>query len=171
MLKKKIIFVLIVLALICAIVLVGIKKNGNIKDNINVTTSFYPMYIASINLLDGIEEIEVARLILDNFGGDIYYIPEVKGKYKGIKTPDYIWNNERFDLKSINGTSKDALRNALSPKRDQAENFIIDISKTTLSNEEIERQIEVVYNSYNTDFVDKLLILKDKKIINVYKRV
>lgn len=149
-------------------------QKGRIKESDRyVSPKGYTYKIDGKNVIqnNSIEEIEVARLILDNFGGDIYYIPEVKGKYKGIKTPDYIWNNERFDLKSINGTSKDALRNALSPKRDQAENFIIDISKTTLSNEEIERQIEVVYNSYNTDFVDKLLILKDKKIINVYKRV
>ena len=98
MLKKKIIFVLIVLALICAIILVGIKKNGNIKDNINVTTSFYPMYIASINLLDGIEEIEVNNLTQKSTGCVHDY----------TLTPDEMIKLSTADVFIINGNGMEA---------------------------------------------------------------
>ena len=98
MLKKKIIFVLIVLALICAIVLVGIKKNGNIKDNINVTTSFYPMYIASINLLDGIGEIEVNNLTQKSTGCVHDY----------TLTPDEMIKLSTADVFIINGNGMEA---------------------------------------------------------------
>lgn len=55
-------------------------------------------------------------------------------------------------------------------KKRQANNFVICADKTDLSIEELKRQILDIYRSKNTSFVDMIILIKDNKIINVYKR-
>lgn len=50
------------------------------------------------------------------------------------KTPDYIYKGDRFDLKELNGASDKAIYNAIHKKKEQANNFIIDISKIDTRN-------------------------------------
>lgn len=116
------------------------------------------------------KEITVANLLHDKFGGDIYFIPEVNGKYSGVKTPDYVWNKERWDYKELTSAKDEAIRNAIHRKRDQAENFIIGISDNPLTNAEIIKQAEKIFTYPNTDFVDKLIILKENDVIKILKR-
>lgn len=116
------------------------------------------------------KEIAISKLIHDIFGGDIFLIPEVNGKYNGVKTPDYIWNKERWDAKELKSTKEEAIRNLIHKKREQAENFIIDISENTLSDETIIEQAEKIFTYENTNFVDKLMIIRDSNIIRILKR-
>lgn len=116
------------------------------------------------------KEIAISKLIHDIFGGDIFLIPEVNGKYNGVKTPDYIWNKERWDAKELKSTKEEAIRNLIHKKREQAENFIIDISENTLSDETIIEQAEKIFTYENTNFVDKLMIIRDNNIIRILKR-
>ena len=44
------------------------------------------------------------------------------------------------------------------------------IDKTPLQIEEVERQIEGVYESKRTDFIDEVVVLKSGEIVKVYKR-
>lgn len=97
-------------------------------------------------------------------------VPEVNGKYSNVKTPDYIYNGDKYDLKEIHGMSKDALRNAIHKKAGQAENFIIDVTESKLELDEINRQAENIFISYNTGFVKTIVLLKGQKIIRVLKR-
>lgn len=115
-------------------------------------------------------ELEVAKILQDTFGGDIQFVPEVNGKYSNVKTPDYIYNGDKYDLKEIRGMSKDALRNAIHKKAGQAENFIIDVTESKLELDEINRQAENVFISYNTGFVKTIILLKGQRIIRVLKR-
>lgn len=46
-------------------------------------------------------ELEVAKILGKIFGVQVNIIPRVN-EPAGIKTPDYIINNEKFDLKEIN---------------------------------------------------------------------
>ena len=39
------------------------------------------------------QELEVAKWLLDTFGGNIYMLPRINNP-SGIKTADYLWNNE-----------------------------------------------------------------------------
>ena len=43
-------------------------------------------------------EKECALWLANTFGGEIFMCPRVN-KPEGIKTPDFIWNNERWNLK------------------------------------------------------------------------
>ena len=55
-------------------------------------------------------------------------------------------------------------------KKKQASNFILDISKSPLDEREIVRQIEDIYWSRHTMFVQKIIVIKDEKIRKIYKR-
>lgn len=115
-------------------------------------------------------ELEVARLLQTALGGEIKLVPEINGIYSNIKTPDYIFNGHRYDLKELTGTSKDAIRNAIHKKREQADNFIIDITKCRLGAEEINKQAESVFYSYNTRFVDTIILVNGDTILRILKR-
>ncbi len=61
-------------------------------------------------------EVEVAKLLGTIFGGQINIIPKVN-EPSGIKTPDYIINNEKFDLKGIKGNGKNTIIFSYDEKR------------------------------------------------------
>lgn len=116
-------------------------------------------------------ELEIADLLKRTFGGEIKLVPEIKGKYKGVKTPDYLYKGEKWDLKELNGSSKDAIRNAIKGKKKQADNFIIDITNVKeLTVEDLYKQAENVFFSPNTNFVKRLMIVKDGKVIRILNR-
>ena len=58
----------------------------------------------------------------------------------------------------------------LAKKKKQSPNFIFDITECPLSAEEIERQINGLYSSHHTRFIEKIVVMKDGKIEKVYMR-
>lgn len=116
-------------------------------------------------------EIAVGEMLHNKFGGNIEFVPEVNGKYNYVKTPDYIWNDEKWDLKELNGKSSDAIRNAIKSKEKQSHNFIIDITNYQNDIDDVLKQCEIVFNASNTKFVEHLMIIKDMKVLHIFKRV
>lgn len=114
-------------------------------------------------------EKEVANMLGSLYGGKIKIIPRIN-EPKGIKTPDYIVKNKRYDLKQIKGDGKYVIQGNLKGKQKQADNFIIDITKSKISNEEAIRQIENIYNSKHFLWLNRIILLKDKEFLKVYKR-
>ncbi len=115
-------------------------------------------------------ELEVARLLNKNFGGNVKILPNINYP-QGIKSPDYLFRGEKTDLKRI--TSKranDCMKTALRNKEKQANNFIIDNTAQTVKDEDIIRQAKEIYNLKGFEWVDKIYILKDKEFIKVFKR-
>lgn len=115
------------------------------------------------------KERRIAELLKEELGGKISLVPRVLNP-QGISTPDYIFRDEAFDLKELSGTSKNLVYNAIAKKKKQASNFILDISKSPLDENEITRQIEEVYWSRHTMFIQKIIVIKDEKIRKIYKR-
>lgn len=77
----------------------------------------------------------------------------------------------RLDLKEINGNGKNTIDTAIKSKRDQANNFILDIKeKCKLEDQEIIKQIEKIYNSKNRDWLDMIILKRNNKLIKIYKR-
>ncbi len=56
-----------------------------------------------------------------------------------IETPDYLWNNEYWDLKVIISNSKNTIDSSIKKKKNQACNFILDISYCKMNLYECER--------------------------------
>ncbi len=121
-------------------------------------------------LLDYSEnERRIAELLKEKLGGKIYLVPRVLNP-QGVSTPDYIFRDEAFDLKELSGSSKNLVYNAIAKKKRQSSNFILDISKSPLDENEIVRQIEDIYWSRHTMFVQKIIVIKDGKIRKIYER-
>lgn len=114
-------------------------------------------------------EIEVANILGELYGGNINLIPRIN-EPEHIKTPDYIINGEKFDLKEIIGNGKNTLYDALSHQKRQANNFIFDISNTEMFVAEAIRQINVIYTSQHRKWVDKILLIRNNTILKYYKR-
>lgn len=115
------------------------------------------------------KEREVAKLISKVYGKQVNLIPVVLTP-KGIKTPDYIIEKDKFDLKEILGNGKNTLDTAIKKQEKQANNFIFDISKTEMVESEAIMQIENIYNSEHRKWVNKIILIKENKVIKIFKR-
>lgn len=89
---------------------------------------------------------------------------------EGIKTPDFIWNNEYWDLKEINSYSKNIIDNIVNGTRKQTSNFIFDIKNGKISEKEIIKQIKKIYSSSYRKWINKIIIKRNNKLIAILKR-
>lgn len=122
------------------------------------------------------EERNVAKLLVDEFGGEIVLLPRTSGGgiYKDIKSADYLLNGVRIDLKSPKGNGENTIYEIVKASKKQANTFAIDVSKTPLNLEEIMQQLEEgVFRSDWTKDVETIILLdiKKKKILKVISRV
>lgn len=115
-------------------------------------------------------ERQIADFLHNKFGGDVELVPEVKGIYNYVKTPDYIWRDGKWDLKELSSTKEEGIRNAIHKKKEQADNFIIDISKNKLDDEEIIKYSQKIFSYDNTKFVKNLMVVRDDKVIIILER-
>ena len=89
---------------------------------------------------------------------------------QGVSTPDYIYKGNKYDLKSPTGKGKNVLYDMVSKKKSQATNFVFDVTKCPLSDEEIMDRVKSLYKSHHTRFVETVLLVKDGEIKGVYQR-
>lgn len=121
-------------------------------------------------LLDYSEhEKEIANIIAKGTGKDIKMVPRITFP-QNIQTPDYLIDGIKFDLKTPLGNGKNTLYGMVKSKKKQANNFVICADKTALSMDEIEQQIQGIYSSRNTAFVDIIIMVKNQEIVKIYKR-
>lgn len=148
------------------------KKNYQIKKQKYFITDDGTKYIVDgkhIILEPSEREEVVANLIGQIFGGEVNIIPRISYP-QGIKTPDYIINKEKYDLKTLTENNKNTIYNALHKQKLQANNFIIDISINGMTQTEAEKQINSIYNSRHTEWVQKIILIKDDKILKICQR-
>ncbi len=62
------------------------------------------------------------------------------------------------------------MKTALKNKEKQANNFIIDNTAQNVSDVDILKQIDEIYNSKGFLWIDKIYLLKDDKFIKIFKR-
>lgn len=79
-------------------------------------------------------------------------------------------NNEKFDLKQITGGGKYVIEGNLRKKKMQSNNFIIDLTNAKIDFIEAERQIQSIYISKRFLWIEKIFVIKENKIIKIYKR-
>lgn len=120
------------------------------------------------------DERKCATILSETFGEDVIMLPKVNNP-QGIKSADYIFKDEFLDLKTINKSNKqqlsrDAIYNSLKNCQKQSNNFILDITNYIYDENTINEQIDKIYNSKHRSWVDKIYILKNGKIIKIFKR-
>lgn len=117
------------------------------------------------------KEKETAIWLKKTFGGKIYMLPRVNNP-KGIKTADYLWNNEKWDLKETTekAISKTrAVDNIIKTAKNQTDNIILDITNTKLSKNNILKQVKKIYSTKGRNWVNKIMIIKNNELIKVYQ--
>lgn len=115
------------------------------------------------------KEKAIADYICNSLGKTVELVPKINYPL-GIKTPDYLIDGERFDLKSPTGKGKYLLQGLIAKKGQQAHNFIIDVTNCPLELSELKRQTDSLFKSPRTAFLEKIVFLKGDKIIGAYKK-
>lgn len=115
-------------------------------------------------------EKEIAELLEREVGGEMYMVPRVNNP-QGVSTPDYLFHGKGYDLKTIGKTTgKNPIFNRIKNAKKQANNFILDLTDSTLSDAAVDEQIKKVYQDRQTQSVDEIIVLRGGKIQKVYKR-
>jgi len=149
-----------------------IKNNYRVKEQkyyIDEEGNKYEVDGKSVVLKPTKREKEIAEFLGKIYGKEIKIIPRVN-KPLNIKTPDYMIEEEKFDLKEIKGRGRYVIAGNLRKKEKQANNFIIDITNSELEYEEAKKQIENIYKSDRFSWIDKIFLIREDAIIKVYKK-
>ena len=129
----------------------------------------YIMWMEKNVILDySEEEFEIAEWLENTFGGKIYMLPRVNIP-EGIKTADYLFDGEYWDLKKIFGNGKHCIDSSIKKKCNQAHNFIIDISESKISYNQALNQIKRIYENKDRTWINRI-ILKDSGNVTIITR-
>ena len=113
-------------------------------------------------------ELECAKWLEETFGGEIYMCPRVNIP-EGIRTPDFIWNNEYWDLKILNGNLKNTIDNIIKKSKGQSTNFIIDLSNTKADITKINRLINKLFENNKRNWLETIIV-RNKQKFYIFKR-
>ena len=116
-----------------------------------------------------VSEIETAYWLKKKFGGEIRLQPRVN-KPDNIKTPDYIWNNQLWDYKETTGKGKRTIEDLVKKQSRQAHNFIIDITNSKLTMDEITYQIKKLFTSKTTNFIEIVIVKRKDEVVAIYAK-
>lgn len=141
------------------------NRTGSVikNDYFEIEEMRYDSSNAKLDMKFGNEEMNVASWLKDTFHEDVQLVPRVAPLGKTfIKTPDYQFRNEFWDLKTIEGSGKETIVNRIKKAEGQASNFVINLSqKSNLSNEMVERQIKYLYRMERYNYVDKIIVSRN----------
>ena len=104
--KRNIIITVAIILLIIILIIIGnLNRNQKNEDNnIKIVTSFYPMYIMTLNITNGIDGVEVANMA-DNYVGCIHDYTLTTSDLKKFENADIFIENgygiENFSQKII----------------------------------------------------------------------
>lgn len=115
-------------------------------------------------------EKEIAELLEKEFGGELYMVPRVNNP-KNVPSPDYLFRGTGYDLKTIGKTTgKNPLFNRVKNAKGQACNFVLDITEAELSTSFVAEQVDKLFWSNNTKFVDTVILVENGKVLKIVKR-
>lgn len=114
-------------------------------------------------------EREIAEVVAKKYGKSVQMVPRVDIP-QGIRTPDYVIDGVEYDLKHITKPGNNTIYNRIKEAKGQSNNFIIDLTGNELMDNEVLRQIESVYRSNHTRFVQNLITIKNGEIKKVFSR-
>lgn len=60
--RKKTLIIVSVIIVLAGLVYLNMNKKKKENENINIVTTFYPVYIASLNITDGVEDIKISNV-------------------------------------------------------------------------------------------------------------
>lgn len=145
--------------------------DGVVKEALSITIHGikYNVDKKCVQLRYSEHEKNIAQLINKRTGKNVYVLPKIN-KPDGIKTPDYRIDSHLYELKTINILGRNTIYNAIKKKK-QSSNYIIYISKDiSTTNDLILKQINKVFNNFETRHVKRIVLIKNDEIQAVYKK-
>ena len=115
------------------------------------------------------EERTIAKVLSRHLKKEVLLIPRV-AKPPNIRTPDYLIDGDGYDLKTPLGSGKNTVFDMIKHGKGQANNFIVNIDKTPLSRKDVLKQIDRVFTNTRTDFVHKVVVIENGKVITIKRR-
>lgn len=97
------------------------------------------------------------------------YVPRIN-KPDGIKTADYLFQGEKWDLKTVQGCKAQTLYHAIYKNGNQSHNFIFEILNPSLSLFNSSKQVDKIYQRTDIPFFDKCIIKKGENFV-IFKRI
>lgn len=118
------------------------------------------------------EELRIAEWLENTFGGEIYMLPRIN-KPDGIKTADYLWNGEYWDLKtpSIKGNINTSLERFIKRKnsKEQSLNYIIDYNYFNQFNSNMIVNIVLkTLNQPSRRWLNKVIVIYNNKVLKIF---
>ena len=148
-------------------------KYTNIKNAKSVVINKKRYFVNEINKINHTNnEVHIAKLLVKTFGGKLEYLPVI-GEEDGIQCGDYFFKNEIWDLKEIGKnviSEKRAVDNVLKRAKRQSSNFVLDITNCNLDRIKILNQIKKIYKNKCRDWIDKIIVFDNNKLLKVYVR-
>ncbi len=117
-------------------------------------------------------EVAISELIVQTFGGELQFLPDIS-EDKSIRCGDIFYKGEIWDIKELgkNATSKiRAIDNLIKASKGQSNNFIIDVTSSILNRENILKQIEKIYDTKGREWIDKIIVFDNNKLLKVIVR-
>ena len=115
------------------------------------------------------EEKEIADLIADKYGKSVQMVPRINFPL-GVSTPDYLIDGKKYDLKVPKGNGKNTLYGIIKSKKRQSNNFVVSMDKCNMDDNEVKKQVESIYKSQHTMFVDEIVVIRGNDIAKAYRR-
>ena len=115
-------------------------------------------------------EKKIANMIAEKTGKNVKLLPRVNFPL-GVKTADYEIDNEFWDLKTIEGKTKNTLCNAIKSKKEQSNNFVFELTTDGLSPKQAIENLENVIFKYDRySFAKKVMVVDKEKIYKVFEK-
>lgn len=197
-LKKYISIIIVIILIICFVIGKNIynQKKEKSNDKFEILTSFYPIYIMTLNVANGAEDVKVSNMA-EKYTGCIHDYTLTTTDMKKFESCDIFIQNgaglETFSDKILESYPKikvvnaaDGVNNFLTHNEDDEEvnshiwlsisNYINEVIKITNSLMEMNSKNAKIYQKNCENYVNKLYILKkkfdnlnlkNKKIINL----
>lgn len=112
-------------------------------------------------------EFKAANWLSRKTGKQVKIVPRINAPQK-INTPDFLMGNEPWDLKELSGSGKYLIDGNAKKAKKQAPNIIFDASKSSLSDEELLKQLDDVFK-YGRRGLEKAILKSGDRIIAVIK--
>lgn len=114
-------------------------------------------------------EKRLAQWLSNEIGGELYLCPRVVLP-EGIRTPDYFWDGEGWDLKSINSHGKNTVTTAIKNAKGQSENVVLNFIDTTYSNDDLEAELERIFSNHRYRHIQKIVAVEHNRLRGIYRR-
>ena len=179
--KRNIIIVIaIVLVLLLAIVIGNLnKKPENESHNLKIVTSFYPIYIMTLNITNGVSGVEVSNMA-ENYAGCIHDYTLTTTDLKKFENADIFIQNgydmEQFSQKIIDSYPNVQMIDSSSKITDfvqdgdeinphfwtSIDNYILQVEEITEKLKAIDSKNSDLYEQNKNSYIQKLQSLKSE---------